>query len=254
MKNRNFVVVDLETTGLTPKTDRILEIGAVKVIDGRITDRMETFVNPGRKIPDRITKLTGITDVMVQDAPPREEAVRGFVSFSEGLPLLGHNILFDYSFLKHCAVNIGVPFEREALDTLKIARKALPELPSRSLEALCGYYEIPREHAHRAMDDVLETFALYCKMEDIFCGEHPEWFRPEPLKVKAKREGPVTAKQMQYLRNLAELHHLTLDVEVESLTKNEASRLIDQIIFRYGRQKEFRNYLECQEKKEVNRR
>ena len=131
---KNFVVLDLETTGLTPKTDRILEIGAVKVVDGEIKERYSTFINPQMEIPRRITELTGITGDMVKDAPLREEAVRGLVEFCQDLPLLGHNILFDYSFVKHDAVNLGLAFEKEALDTLQIARRALPELESRSLE------------------------------------------------------------------------------------------------------------------------
>ena len=72
---------------------------------------------------------------------------------------------------------------------MKIARKALPDLESRSLEALCGYYQIPREHAHRAMDDVLETLALFRKLEEGFSEEHPEWFAAAPLKAKMKRDG-----------------------------------------------------------------
>ena len=157
---KNFVVLDLETTGLIPKTDRILEIGAVKVVDGEIKERYSTFINPQMEIPRRITELTGITGDMVKDAPLREEAVHGLVEFCQDLPLLGHNILFDYSFVKHDAVNLGLVFEKEALDTLQIARQALPELESRSLEFLCSYYGIRRENAHRAMDDAMETLDL----------------------------------------------------------------------------------------------
>ena len=109
---KDFVVLDLETTGLTPKTDRILEIGAIKVVDGEIKERYSTFINPQMEIPRRITELTGITGDMVKDAPLREEAVRGLVEFCQDLPLLGHNILFDYSFVKHDAVNLGLAFEK----------------------------------------------------------------------------------------------------------------------------------------------
>ena len=137
---KDFVVLDLETTGLTPKTDRILEIGAIKVVDGAVKERYSTFINPQMEIPPRITGLTGITQDMVKNAPLREEAVRKLVEFCRDLPLLGHNILFDYSFVKHDAVNLGLEFEKEALDTLTVARLALPELESRSLEYLCGYF------------------------------------------------------------------------------------------------------------------
>lgn len=173
MKIQDFVVLDLETTGLSVKEDQILEIGAVKVQGGEVTASYETFVNPGRKVPERITELTGIRDEMIANAPDVETAVRGFLDFCGGLPLLGHNILFDYSFIKQAAINARLDFEKEAWDTLKIARKALPDLESRSLEALCGYYQIPREHAHRAMDDVLETLALVPKTGRRIFGRSP---------------------------------------------------------------------------------
>ena len=209
MKIQDFVVLDLETTGLSVKEDQILEIGAVKVQGGEVTASYETFVNPGRKVPERITELTGIRDEMIANAPDVETAVRGFLDFCGGLPLLGHNILFDYSFIKQAAINARLDFEKEAWDTLKIARKALPDLESRSLEALCGYYQIPREHAHRAMDDV--------------------------LKAKMKREVPATEAQKKYLADLIRYHELDLEPEWGALTKSRASRMIDQIILAHGR-------------------
>ncbi|MDD7739486.1 MAG: exonuclease domain-containing protein [Lachnospiraceae bacterium] len=235
MINRNFVVLDLETTGLTPKKDRILEIGAVKIQDGRITETYETFVNPMIGIPPTITKLTGITDKMVENAPDNTTAVTGFLEFCGDLPLLGHNISFDYRFIKHSAVNLGLSFEKEALDTLHIARCALPDLESRSLEYLCSYYGISRENAHRAMDDVMETLELYIRLETEYAGSHPEWFRFVPLICKMKRENPATAAQRKYLEDLIRYHRITVNVPMESLTKNEASRLIDGIILNYGR-------------------
>lgn len=232
---KDFVVLDLETTGLTPKTDRILEIGAIKVVDGEVKERYATFINPQMEIPARITELTGITREMVADAPYRDRAVRALVEFCGDLPLLGHNIRFDYSFVKHDAVNLGLEFEKEAVDTLSIARLALPQLESRSLEFLCGYYGISRENAHRAMDDAAETLELYRILERQFAGEHPEWFRAQRLICKVRKEGPVTRAQIGYLKDLMEYHHLTPEVEISGMTKNEASRMIDTILSTYGR-------------------
>lgn len=130
-----------------------------------------------------------------------------------------HNILFDYSFIKQAAINARLDFEKEAWDTLKIARKALPDLESRSLEALCGYYQIPREHAHRAMDDVLETLALFRKLEEGFSEDHPEWFAAAPLKAKMKREVPATEAQKKYLADLIRYHELDLEPEWEHSQK-----------------------------------
>ena len=215
MKIQDFVVLDLETTGLSVKEDQILEIGAVKVQGGEVTASYETFVNPGRKVPERITELTGIRDEMIANAPDVETAVRGFLDFCGGLPLLGHNILFDYSFIKQAAINARLDFEKEAWDTLKIARKALPDLESRSLEALCGYYQIPREQG--------------------FSEDHPEWFAAAPLKAKMKREVPATEAQKKYLADLIRYHELDLEPEWGALTKSRASRMIDQIILAHGR-------------------
>lgn len=232
---KDFVVLDLETTGLMPKIDRILEIGAIKVVDGEVKERYATFINPQMKIPPRITGLTGITGEMVKNAPTREQAVPELVAFCGSLPLLGHNISFDYGFVKHNAVNLGLEFEKEALDTLTIARLALPELESRSLEFLCGHFGICRENAHRAMDDAQETLELYRILEQRYQAEHPEWFRTKPLICKVKREGPITKAQIGYLKDLTEYHNLKLDVEICSMTKNEASRMIDTILSTYGR-------------------
>ena len=123
-KNENdLIVVDLEMTGLQVKTDRILEIGAVRIHEDQITDSFQTFVNPHRRLEERIIELTGITDDMVADAPEADAALEAFLAFAGDCPLLGHNIRFDYGFLKQCAINNGRKFERRALDTLKIARK-----------------------------------------------------------------------------------------------------------------------------------
>ena len=196
---QDYVSVDLETTGLNPKIDKIIEIGMVIVRNGQVEQEYSTLVNPYQQLRPETVELTGIRDEMIANAPDVETAVRGFLDFCGGLPLLGHNILFDYSFIKQAAINARLDFEKEAWDTLKIARKALPDLESRSLEALCGYYQIPREHAHRAMDDVLETLALFRKLEEGFSEDHPEWFAAAPLKAKMKREVPATEAQKKYL-------------------------------------------------------
>ena len=134
-KNENdLIVVDLEMTGLQVKTDRILEIGAVRIHEDQITDSFQTFVNPHRRLEERIIELTGITDDMVADALEADAALEAFLAFAGDCPLLGHNIRFDYGFLKQCAINNGRKFERKALDTLKIARKVLKEPEKKSLD------------------------------------------------------------------------------------------------------------------------
>ena len=100
-----YVSIDLETTGLNPKRDRIIEIGAIRVEQGQIVEEFSTFVDPGRKLEERITELTGIRDEDLADAPQLDEVFPKLLEFMGELPLLGHSILFDYSFLKKAAVD-----------------------------------------------------------------------------------------------------------------------------------------------------
>lgn len=230
-----YIALDLETTGLSPSADRILEIGAVKVVDGQIEETYETLVNPGRKIEKRIEELTGITDEMAAGGMDTRSAVTGLVEFCGNLPLLGHNILFDYGFVKQNAINLNLVFEKEGIDTLKIARTLFPEMEHRSLQALCAYYGICPEKAHRAASDALSAMELYGRMRAQFPDSPEELFAPKALIYKARKQGPITPAQKGYLNDLIKYHKITLDKSVDGLTKNEASRMIDRIILDYGR-------------------
>lgn len=230
-----YIVLDLETTGLSPRNDRILEIGAAKVTDGCVQEVYQTFVDPRMRIPERITELTGITDEMVCGQKSNEQAVRELVEFCGNLPLLGHNILFDYGFVKYSAVNLGIPFERNGIDTLRIARELLPAEEKKSLEALCSRFSISKEHAHRALDDALATHELYMALERMCPEEKETLFVPSPLICRVKRQGDITPAQKGYLKDLVTYHKIELEIDPESLTKNEASRLIDKIILNYGK-------------------
>ena len=187
---RAYVTLDLETTGLEPKKDRIIEIGAVKVQGGMVTGEYATLVNPRMEIPERITALTGISDEMVQGKPYVREALEGLLEFCENLPLLGHNLMFDYSFVKHNAVNLDMDFEKEGMDTLKLSRILLPDLPSRSLQNLRVHYQIPQGDAHRALEDARTTYKLYERLRQEYEEQHPELFCPVPLFYKVKKRGP----------------------------------------------------------------
>ena len=114
---KEYVSVDVETTGLAPKQDKIIEIGAVRVRDGQIVESFTSFVNPGRILPAHITELTGILQEQVDEAEPMESVLPAFLEFAGDLPLVGHRILFDYGFLKRAAVNMrrGYP---EAFQTV----------------------------------------------------------------------------------------------------------------------------------------
>lgn len=240
----SFVAVDIETTGLNPSTERIIEIGAVRVRDGQIEETFDILINPERRLSSFITELTGITDGMLAEAADITQALKAFLDFAGEDPLLGHHLSFDYSFLKKNIVNAGGGFERQGLDTLKIARALLPELGKYNLESLCYYYRIHNARAHRACEDARATVELYFHLrEELETRELEEsqreaagrLFLPVPMQCTVKRDSPITAAQLRYLRALASYHKLELQEEPESLTKSEASRRIDHIILTCGK-------------------
>jgi len=229
----------LETTGLNPRTDQIIEIGIVKVEKNRVVEQWETFVNPGRKLEERVVQLTGIHDEQLSSAPLLDDVFVELTNLLSDDILLGHSVTFDYSFLKRAAVNRRISFERNGIDTLKIARKYLAELESRSLGYLCRYYGIGH-NAHRALHDAKATVELYRKLVEQFYDKEEEegdksLFRPRKLKYSAKRQTPITIPQKEQLYKLADKHKLILDYEIEKLTRSEASRQIDRLLAQYGR-------------------
>ncbi|MBR6486525.1 MAG: PolC-type DNA polymerase III, partial [Lachnospiraceae bacterium] len=162
-----YVVFDIETTGFSAEKNKIIEIGAVKVSGGRITDRFSTFVNPGEPIPYRITQLTTITDAMVEDAPYISEVLPGFLDFCKGCSLVAHNARFDVSFIKQKALDLGIETDFTFLDTVAMARALLPDLGKFQLQHVAKALKVPLETHHRAVDDAgctAEIFVRFVKM------------------------------------------------------------------------------------------
>ena len=230
-----YIALDLETTGLSAESDRILEIGALKIEEGEVTASYETFVDCEIKIPEKITDLTGITDEMIAGSPCMEAAVKGFLEFAGETALLGHNLPFDYGFMKQNVVRLGLPYERCGLDTLKIARVCLPNLQRKSLDHVSAYFGIPQEHHHRALDDALTAARIYERLKEEFGEKMPELFEAAPMSYKVQTQGPITKSQKVYLRDLIKYHKIESSVKIELLTKNEASRMIDNIISQHGK-------------------
>lgn len=231
----NYVAFDLETTGLSCDTDEIIEIGALKVKDGKVRDRFMALIHPKKPVSAQITEITGITNEMLYDAPEAVEVIPKFLEFCENEVLLGHNIMFDYKFTKIFARRFGLPFEKTGIDTLKIARKVLPDLPSRSLGALCEHYQVINASAHRAYHDALATAKIYQLMAYYFEADHPKVFQPVPLEFKVRKIQPATDKQKTYLKNLLAYHSIQMDINLQEMTKSEMSKVIDRIILQYGR-------------------
>ncbi len=157
----DFVVFDIETTGLNPHQDKITEIGAVKVRNGQIVDRFSAFVNPGVSIPSFIVKLTGITDDMVKDAPPVEQVLNEFMEFIQGSVLVAHNANFDVGFIKQNAKLMGEKVKNPYIDTLELCRKMFPELGRYKLNIVAKHLKIELENHHRAVDDSMATAKIF---------------------------------------------------------------------------------------------
>lgn len=227
-----YTALDLETTGLNPKRDRIIEIGAVKVCEGKVTDTFQSLVDPGRVLDEKVSTLTGIQNEMLTGAPDMDQLILPLIEFIGDDILLGHKILFDFSFVKKEAVNHKLVFEKKGIDTLKLARKFLPDLENRKLEYLCDYYKI--EHtAHRALGDARAASDLYLILAQSFYNEKD--FSPQQLNYQVKKETPVTKPQKERLYKLLDKHRITIEYNIDKLTRNEADRIIDQILAKYGR-------------------
>ena len=164
-----YAIFDIETTGLRAGRDRITEI-AIVLFDGKqITDRYSSLLNPGVRIPAGISEMTGITQDMLEEAPPFYEEARRIVELTEGAIFVAHNVRFDYSFVTAEFKRLGYSFRRKTLCTLKLMRKHFPELPSHSLGNLIRHFGIPVQNRHRALDDALaatELLKLILQKED----------------------------------------------------------------------------------------
>ena len=173
MKNpivENYVLFDLETTGLSTDNDAVVEISALKVVRGRIDCEFSTLVNPGIHIPYYASSINGITDDMVKDAPCMEQALKDFIAFVGDDILMGHNIRrFDLRFIQRDSERFfGKNLKNEFVDTLELARRYLPELSGHSLEALASHYDVSYDGAHRALADCHINKKVYdCLAKEI---------------------------------------------------------------------------------------
>ncbi len=171
MENTKFVILDIETTGLSRHMHKITEFSALKVnVDNNTStfntiDKYSTLINPQRKIPSFITSLTGITNNMVKDAPTFTDASAHIRKFIATDVIIAHNTTFDYNFLNHHFKETETDeLENKALCTCKLSRRLIPHLSSYNLENLCSHLRINNQQAHRAMSDVLATKDIFSNL------------------------------------------------------------------------------------------
>lgn len=168
----SFVIVDLETTGLSPKNGEIIEIGAIKVVNNKVVDKMDVFVKPSRPITWFTTNLTGITNEMVDEGLSTKEALKVFDEFSSGLRLMAHNAKFDMSFLNtYMQKELGKGVRDDSMDTLLLSRAILKDVPNHKLGTLADYFGIDYTGAHRALKDCEITLDVYNGLRRKFDGE-----------------------------------------------------------------------------------
>ncbi|MCR5595529.1 MAG: topoisomerase DNA-binding C4 zinc finger domain-containing protein [Lachnospiraceae bacterium] len=188
----DYVIFDLETTGVSCEKDEVVEISAVKVLGGEAVDEFSTLVNPGMHIPKEASAVNNITDDMVKDCPHFEEALSMFMDFAGSLPLVGHNIIrFDIKFLYRDAWKFwGKTPDNDLIDTLDIANVFLPNLEHHRLTDLAEYYGISPDGAHRALFDCRMNRKVFECLKEEIANPSPDVKKcPECGNYMVKRKG-----------------------------------------------------------------
>ncbi len=208
-----MVVFDIETTGLSNRSCRIIEIGAVKIKSGEIIDTMDIFVDPECPIPAEITELTSITDDMVKDAPKEAEAVRQFLDFAGDKLLIAHNANFDVGFIRVACERCGYEFTNTFLDTVGLSKYVNPELKRHKLDVIAAHYKLDDFHHHRASDDAAVLANIFFIMLERLKKEGIRDFqgmmytmseKSDPLKLPCYHM-IIFAKNKEGLKNLYKL-------------------------------------------------
>lgn len=184
MSSKLFSVIDIETTGGMANRDKITEIAIVLYDGTKIIDKWETLINPERSIPHEITRITGITNEMVSNAPKFYEVAAKVVEMTEGAVFVAHNVRFDYSFIKEEFRQLGYTFTKKQLCTVRLSRKAFPGLTSYSLGNLIRHFNISVNNRHRAMDDTLATVDILGRVFNLESGkDHAEYLINEGIRT-----------------------------------------------------------------------
>lgn len=204
------VVFDIETTGLSAAKDKITEIGAVKIKNGEVIERFSTLINPEIPIPHNITELTGITNEMVADQRTIKEVMPEFIKFVGNCPLVAHNAMFDWGFIRTKAFELGHDLDITVIDTLQMARTLLPSLKKYKLNLVCQHLNIKLENHHRAVHDAEATAQMYLRFIEMLKDRNVE---------DVEQINSVTSSQGFNLKN-AESHHIILLVKNKTGLKN----------------------------------
>lgn len=163
----NYVLVDIETTGLSPKENDIIEIGAIKVRQNEIIEKYESLIKIDYKLNPFITRLTGITNEMLKEGKEVEEVLEEFIDFAGSDIIMGHNVNFDINFIyDKCEKYLDTYFKNDFIDTMRIAKKLLPDSPNYKLGTLAEIFDVSYKNAHRGLTDVEITFDVYNRLRE----------------------------------------------------------------------------------------
>lgn len=210
--DQSFVVFDIETTGFSAKKDRIIEIGAVRIENGVVTDSFDEFVNPERPIPFKIQNLTGINDSMVRDADTIDKVLPRFLEFARDAVAVAHNAAFDTGFIAENAGRLNLPYDKTVVDTLGLGRFLLPELNNHKLDTMAAALDVSLENHHRAVDDATATGDIFIKLCDLLRRDHGDGICVLDDLKKYDKLGVNTIKRLPY-------YHIII------LAKNETGRV-----------------------------
>ena len=222
----DYIAIDLETTGIRLSKDKIIEVGLLKVKDSHIIDTFSCVINPDMQVDDKILELTKISKNELENAKRIHEVINHIVDFCEEYVLLGHNTIFDYSFVKREANRAGLEFEKRGIDTYKLCKKVLPENVRKNLTDACGYFGIERKNSHRAFSDAFYTHVLFQKIIKNF---NTLEISPEAMKVKIKKFVPIRKRTKEDLQKLLNCHRIGCKVNIDLLSESEAKRMMDKI-------------------------
>jgi len=222
----DYIAIDLETTGIRLSKDKIIEVGLLKVKDSHIIDTFSCVINPDMQVDDKILELTKISENELRNAKRIYEVINHIVDFCEDYVLLGHNTIFDYSFVKKEANRVGLEFEKRGIDTYKLCKKVLPENVRKNLTYACSYFGIERKNSHRAFSDAFYTHVLF---QEIIKNFKTLEISSESMKVKIKKFVPIRKRTKEDLQKLLNCHRIGCKVNIDLLSESEAKRMMDKI-------------------------
>jgi len=227
----NYIIFDIETTGLDSSYDEIIEIGAIRIENNKVVSKFQSLVKPNIEIDDYISELTGITNDMVKDAPKIEDVLPQFMEFVGNEILIGHNVNFDINFIyDNLYINNYKVLKNDFIDTMRLARKLLPELPHHRLIDLADYFNIDFSNNHRALRDCEITLSIYENLKLLAIEKYgdsdnfKDAFKKHSSAIKAK--DIVTTNTEFDIDNLFYGKYVAITGTLEKLQRKEAMQII----------------------------